>query len=180
MLVGRERYDLDGKELLLRCPAQEDAAVLIDYLKTTCGETPYLSKEPEEVLLTLEEEKEFIRRINVSKNSVMLLAFLDRKFIGNCSFSGNDLKRERHRATFGIALFQKYTGMGIGKILIRRLCEIAKEHGFEQMELQVNANNERAVRLYKEVGFQIYGTFPDSTKYKDGTYADTYWMMKKL
>ena len=152
MLVGRERYDLDGKELLLRCPAQEDAALLIDYLKTTCGETPYLSKEPEEVLLTLEEEKEFIRRTNVSKNSVML----------------------------GIALFQKYTGMGIGKILIRRLCEIAKEHGFEQMELQVIARNERAIRLYKGMGFQIYGTFPDSTKYRDGTYADTYWMMKKL
>ena len=180
MLVGKERYNLDGRELLLRCPAQEDAAMLIDYLKTTCGETPYLSKEPEEVLLTLEEEKEFIRRINVSKNSLMLLAFLDGQFIGNGSFLGKDLKREQHRATLGIALFQKYTGMGIGGILIKRLCEIAKEWGFEQMELQVIAKNERAVHLYRTIGFQIYGTFPDSAKYKDGTYADTYWMMKKL
>ena len=80
----------------------------------------------------------------------------------------------------GIALFQKYTGMGIGKILIEKLLQIAKEKGFEQMELEVAAENERAVHLYKKLGFQIYGTFPDNRKYKDGTYGDTFWMMKKL
>ena len=48
------------------------------------------------------------------------------------------------------------------------------------MELEVSAENERAVHLYKKLGFQIYGTFPDSIKYKDGRYGDTFWMMKKL
>ena len=30
------------------------------------------------------------------------------------------------------------------------------------------------------MGFKIMGTFPNNMKYKDGTYADAYWMMKKL
>jgi len=30
------------------------------------------------------------------------------------------------------------------------------------------------------MGFEIYGTFKDTMKYPDSTYADEYWMMKKL
>ena len=88
--------------------------------------------------------------------------------------------RYQHRASMGIALYQKYTGLGIGKVMIENLLTIAKEKGLEQIELEVVADNERAIALYKKLGFQIYGTFPDNMKYKDGTYADVYWMMKKL
>lgn len=80
----------------------------------------------------------------------------------------------------GIALYQKFTGLGIGKIMVRELCDIAKDHGFEQMELEVVADNERAIGLYKKMGFEIYGTFPRNMKYPDGTYADAHWMMKLL
>lgn len=180
MLIEKEILELDGKELVLRNPTKEDAAMLIQYLRTTCGETPFLSKEEEEVQITLEEEREFIRQMNISEHSVMILAFLNGEFVGNCSFSGNSIKRQKHRVSMGIALFQKYTGMGIGKIMIEKLMQTAKEKGFEQIELEVSAENERAIHLYKKLGFQIYGTFPDSTKYKDGTYSDTFWMMKRL
>lgn len=63
------------------------------------------------------------------------------------------------------------------------LCEAlmyAKEMEYEQAELEVIATNERAIKLYEEMGFKKYGTFPDSMKYKDGTYVDAYWMMMKL
>lgn len=180
MLIGKEVLELNGKELLLRNPTKEDAAMLIQYLRTTCGETPFLSKEEDEVQITLEEEREFICQMNISEHSVMILAFLDGEFVGNCSFSGNNIKRQKHRVSMGIALFQKYTGMGIGKIMVEKLLQTAKEKGVEQMELEVAAENERAVHLYKKLGFQIYGTFPDNRKYKDGTYGDTFWMMKKL
>lgn len=180
MLIEKEILELDGNELVLRNPTKEDAAMLIQYLRTTCGETPFLSKAEEEVQITLEEEREFIRQMNISEHSVMILAFLNGEFVGNCSFSGNNIKRQKHRVSMGIALFQKYTGMGIGKIMIEKLMRTAKEKGFEQMELEVSAENKRAIHLYKKLGFQIYGTFPDSTKYKDGTYSDTFWMMKRL
>lgn len=180
MLIEKEILELDGKELVLRNPTKEDAAILIYHLRTICGETPFLSKEQEEVQITLEEEREFIRQMNISENSVMIMAFLNGEFVGNCRFSGENLQRQKHRVKMGIALFQKYTGMGIGKIMIEKLMQTAKEKGFEQIELEVSAENERAIHLYKKLGFQIYGTFPDSTKYKDGTYSDTFWMMKRL
>lgn len=80
----------------------------------------------------------------------------------------------------GNRLIQKYTGMGIGKAMIEKLVAVAREKGIEQMELEVVADNKRAISLYKKMGFDIFGTFPDNMKYKDGTYADTYWMMKRL
>ena len=47
-------------------------------------------------------------------------------------------------------------------------------------ELEVVATNQRAIALYEKLGFQKYGFFPDNMKYQDESYADAYWMMKKL
>ena len=77
MLIEKEILELNGKELVLRNPTKEDAAMLIQYLRTTCGETPFLSKEEEEVQITLEEEREFIRQMNISEHSVMKYSFVE-------------------------------------------------------------------------------------------------------
>ena len=180
MQIEPETIIVNGKSLLLRTAVEEDAQMLLDYLKTTCGETRYLVKEPEEITLTLEQERAFIARNNDSDNSLLLLGFLNGEHVGNCSLMGNSTGRYRHRVSMGIALYQKYTGMGFGRAMIEKLTVIAREQGFEQVELEVVADNERAIRLYQSLGFEIYGTFPRNMKYKDGTYADAYWMMKKL
>lgn len=172
--------NLNGHELVLRNAEEDDGEMLIEYLRTACGETRFLLKEPEEITMTIEEERQFIAGRNASENSIMLMGFLDGEYVGNCSFTGSGLSRYRHRADMGIALYQKYTGMGIGRVMIERLFEIAREAGIEQLELEVVADNERAVSLYKKLGFKIFGTLPNHMKYKDGTYADGYWMAKKL
>ena len=48
------------------------------------------------------------------------------------------------------------------------------------MELEIASGNTGAIALYEKLGFKKYGAFPDNMKYPDGTYMDTYWMMKKL
>ena len=180
MKIEERNIDLNGHELILRNAKESEASMLLEYLKTTCGETRYLVKEPEEITLTLEEERAFIEHQNSSENDLLMIGLLDGEYVGNCSLMGNGAMRYQHRASMGIALYQKYTGLGIGKVMIENLLTIAKEKGLEQIELEVVADNERAIALYKKLGFQIYGTFPDNMKYKDGTYADAYWMMKKL
>ena len=64
--------------------------------------------------------------------------------------------------------------------MIEKLFSIAREKKIEQIELEVVADNERAISLYKKMGFEICGTMPRNMKYKDGTYADAFWMMKRL
>lgn len=180
MRVESEVLHVNGHEILLRNAKKEDAKMLIDFLKVVCSETRFLLREPEEIKFTLEQEEAFIENINKSESNLFLMAFCDGEFVGNCSIMTSQMYRYRHRCNLAISLFQRYTGMGIGKVMLNKLIDIAKEKGYEQIELEVVSNNERAIGLYKKLGFEIYGTFPNNMKYKDGTYADVYWMMKKI
>ena len=177
---GKGEFEGKDREVKIRCATHDDAQMLIDYLRDTCGETRFLVKEPEEITMTLEQEYQFIDRNNESENNLLLLGFIDGEYVGNCSIMGNGTLRFKHRATIGIAFKQKYTNLGIGKIMLGKVIETAKEMGLEQLELEVVANNARAIHVYESLGFKITGTLPDNMKYKDGTYADCYFMVKKL
>ena len=48
----------------------------------------------------------------------------------------------------------------------------AKTNGFEQVELGVYSDNDRARHMYKKMGFKEYGMNPRAFKLKDGTYRD--------
>ena len=66
----------------------------------------------------------------------------------------------RHRAEFGISVEKAYWGFGIGRALTLACIECAKKAGFSQVELDVVADNSRAVSLYESVGFREYGRNP--------------------
>jgi hypothetical protein len=55
-----EVKDKTGQTIVLRNAEESDAEDLIKYLKITTGETPFLIREPDEVKLTIEDEKRFI------------------------------------------------------------------------------------------------------------------------
>lgn len=114
-------------------------------------------REPDEITLSIKQEQTFIKAKKDSKNELLLIAEIGGKHIGNCSLmSVGGYKRYMHR------------------------CDIAEKVGYTQAELEVIADNKPAIVLYEELGFEIYGTFPNNMKYADGSYVDVYWMMKKL
>ncbi len=170
-----------GREVILRNAEVSDASALIDYLKITTAETPYLIREPEEVTITAEQEVRFIENKIEDEKELLLIATIDGKHIGNCSLmSIAPFKRYAHRCEVAIALYQEYCGCGIGKMMMQTVLDVAKELGYEQAELEVISDNKGAIELYKKLGFEKYGTFPNNMKYSDGTYADAEWMMKKI
>ena len=173
--------DKKGRDVLLRSAEEKDAEALIDYMKITAAETPFLLREPDEISLTIEQEQAFIKAKKNSENELLLIAETGGRHIGNASLmSAGGFKRYHHRCEIAIALYQEYCGLGIGKAMLEMVLDIAKKAGYEQAELEVIANNKPAIALYEKLGFQKYGTFPDNMKYADGSYVDAYWMMKKL
>lgn len=170
-----------GRTIILRNAEVSDSENLMKYMKVTTAETPFLIREPDEFCLTLEQEEAFIKGCIDHERELMLIATINGEHIGNCSLmSIGAYRRYHHRCEVAIALYQKYCGFGIGKIMLETVLSVAKELGYEQAELEVIRNNVNAVKLYKGLGFSEYGTFPDNMKYADGTYADAVWMMKKL
>ena len=58
-------------------------------------------------------------------------------------------------STFGICVRRGYQDGGMGRILMERLLEIAREVGPPIMNLTVQKANPRAVALYQKMGFAI-------------------------
>lgn len=178
MILAEELYILDGKKIVLRSPRVDEAQMLIDYLKTVTGETRFLMSEPDEIQYTQKEEEQFIHEHNKSKDALLILAFVDGEYAGNCSFeSKSGSRRASHRAGIGIALFQKYTGFGLGRLMLERLLTEIKNLKFEQVELTVVGGNKRACHLYESLGFKECGRIPNANKYDDGTYDEDILMV---
>ncbi len=171
----------DGRRCILRSACEKDAKNLLEYLKITAEETHFLTREPEEITMTLEQEKEFIQKREDAPRELLLIAEMDGRHVGNCSIMQvGSFMRYAHRCSLGIALYQEFCGLGIGRIMMEEVLKAARECGYEQVELEVVADNVVAVELYQKLGFEIYGTYEHNMKYKDGSYADVYLMKKEL
>ncbi len=172
----------DGRTAIIRPPHADDAELLIGYLRAINGETRFMAREPEEVKLTPEQELEIIDDVLDDPRGAMLLAFVDGKHAGNCSFSrvSGASRRCAHRCTVGVGLYQRYCGLGLGRAMMEHALDLAANCGYEQAELEVVAENAPAIALYEKLGFATCGRRPHEMKYPDGSYADALLMVKQL
>ncbi|MBR4084072.1 MAG: GNAT family N-acetyltransferase [Lachnospiraceae bacterium] len=171
----------DGRSCTLRPTHPDDAAEMIAYMKQIAEETRFTLRTPEEVTYTLEQEREILGHLLEDNGSVMMLAEVDGQVAGNCSISGMGYKsRVLHRCSLAIALKKDFWNLGIGFAMITYLTELARQIGFEQIELDVVSDNERGIKLYEKCGFVETGKRLRAMKYNDGTYADETIMSKLL
>ena len=173
--------DKNGNDIELRNAEIRDAEALIEYLKVTNAQTPYLICEPEEITLSLEQEKGIITRKEEAERELLLLAFENGRHIGNVSLmSIGTSVRYKHRCNIAIALYKEYCGRGIGRIMLEAVLDVAKNTGYTQAELEVVTENTGAVHLYESLGFVKCGQLPNSMRYKDGRTVDSFLMVKEL
>lgn len=138
----------------------EDAAALLEYLKTVGGETDNLSFGAEGVPLSIDEEAAYLRCQVDSADNVQYFAKVDQQIIGTASLNRKP-RRMRHRGELGISLKKAYWGCGIASALMEEILCFAKANGFAQLDLEVRSDNTRAIRLYEKYGFRKLCTFPD-------------------
>ncbi len=171
----------NGKTVTIRPPQPEDAPALVALFQQADTETRFLSREPGEFDYTVEQEAELARRMLEAPDRSWFAVFLDGKLVGQSSAALHGSRsRFRHRAGVGFVLLKEYWGMGIGGKMMETCLAWCREHGAEQVELEVVANNYRALQMYLSFGFKITGRRPNGIKYADGTYADEYQMVKQF
>ena len=171
----------NGKTAVLRSAEPGDAAAMIDYLKATAGETPFLLRYPDEADFTEEAERRILQNWLDDPSGIMLNAWVDGRLAGNCALMPKGGRRKiRHRAGVAIAIRKEFWGLGLGKALLSRLQTLAKETGYEQLELEVIDGNDRALGLYQRMGFTQTGRTPMAFRYDDGSYRDEIQMVLRL
>ena len=171
----------NGCTAVVRNARPEDAEQLIEYLRTVSGESPFLLREPDEVNFTEEGERILLQSRSDDPSVVMLNAWVGGRLAGNCTLTPKGARRKIcHRADVSIALRKAYWGLGLGKALLTRVLTLAKELGYEQVELEVISGNDRALGLYQHVGFVQTGRMPNAFQYDDGTYRDEIQMVRRV
>lgn len=151
----------NGQDCIIRNAVYEDGPAMSELFVVTHSESDYLRSYPDEHKFDAKSESEYLRKVAESDNEVMLLAVINDNIVATASVSavGNKYK-VRHRAEFGVDVVKAYWGLGIGKKIMNACVQCAKNAGYKQLELEVVADNERAVNMYKNIGFVEYGRNP--------------------
>lgn len=182
MIIREKEVTLkNGKKVIIKSPEKGDAKKLIEHLYRTSEETDFLSRYPEEIAITEEEEEIFIKRFCEDENEFMLAAYMDGELIGNAGVQvlRNHVKY-RHRGCFGISIQKKAWGLGLGTIMMKEVLDHVRKTEFVQIELGVFSDNMRAQHLYEKMGFERTGIQPRAYKLKDGTYRDEIQMVYRI
>lgn len=171
----------DGRECILRNGTQSDGKVVLEQFILAHSETDFLLTYPDEVTFTAEEEADFLQKKTDSSNEIEILAEVDGKIAGTAGIEQVSPKvKLRHRCDFGISILKEFWGLGIGRALTAACIECAAAAGYEQIELEVVSENDRAVKMYEKAGFIEYGRNPRDFKSRDHGYQEVVYMRLEL
>ncbi len=134
---------------------------------------------PEVFGSTYEREVKFsletvIQRMKPTRDKFVLGAFDDNgSLVGIVTFMRESGLKTAHKGNvFGMYVAPEMRGHGVGKSLMLELIRKARDcDGLEQINLTVVSKNEFAKKLYKSVGFEVYGVERNALKY-NGQYFD--------
>lgn len=170
-----------GVELLVRNAVASDARALRETMRRTHSETDYLLSYPDEQGTDEEREARLLGETERSCNEVELVAIIDGRIVGSAGVSAVRSRRKvAHRARFGISILKEYWGMGIGRVLMDASIDCARQAGYTQLELDVVADNEGAMSLYRRAGFEEYGRNPRGYRSASAGYQELVYMRLEL
>ncbi len=102
----------------------------------------------------------------------LYVAEVENKAVAMAGLSVDTRPRKRHVGTIGIMVSNKFQGIGIGTMLMKEILDLAdKWLMLPRLELQVYADNERAIAMYESLGFVREGV-KKYASIKEGRYED--------
>jgi L-phenylalanine/L-methionine N-acetyltransferase len=115
-----------------------------------------VAKEKKFVLLTeappFEKTRAFVQN-NIEKNYAQYIAVSDGKIVGWVDAIPKAHPTMAHVGGLGMGVIAEHRGKGIGRKLLEKAIQHAWDSGLKRLELEVFADNEAAIALYKKHGF---------------------------
>jgi len=101
--------------------------------------------------------------------------------VGTYFLRANQAGGGAHVANCGYITAEGASGKGVGRAMCTHSLEHAERRGFRAMQFNfVVSTNERAVRLWKSLGFEIVGCLPQAFLHPVHGYVDAYVMYRAL
>ena len=122
------------------------------------------------------------QRLAAKEDAIMLVVTADEEVVGYAEMiTYPHVPRHRHVGDINLIMVREgWQGKGIGRLLMTKLIELADQWlQITRLALTVWADNERAIQLYCQMGFEIEGTMP-AYVFRAGRYVDAYMMGRLL
>jgi putative acetyltransferase len=117
------------------------------------------------------------RRYDGNPNALRLVAVIDGKTIG-LIFLTREENRRSHAGSIGMAVHDAYAGRGAGTALMAAVVDLADNWlNLKRLELNVYADNARAIALYERFGFEREGRMR-AYAWRNGEYVDSLAMAR--
>ena len=163
--------------ITLREVAPEEAVDVKDLLAKVASETDFVTISEAELTLSDDLLASQLAAIYESERHFLLAAYDREKMVGLISVKGEDCDSIAHIGDVGVSVLKDYWGIGLGQLLLEEVIFWAQEMGvLHRLELRVQARNERAVHLYKKLGFEIEATLKRGALSSEGDFLDVYMM----
>jgi len=105
----------------------------------------------------------------------------DMSVIGTYYIRPNQDGGGRHVCNCGYITSSLVGGRGVARKMCEHSKDYAREVGFKAMQFNfVTSTNERAIRLWRSLGFEIVGTLPGAFEHPNMGFVDAYVMYQWL
>lgn len=157
----------------IRTATAEDAPALVALHREVLGERSWFITLPGELYGGLDQRIRQLREFARSTNSTCLVAVQGPRIVGFLTATGGPLARMRHTSKIEVMVAKDQRGAGVGKALMDACVAWAVASPVvEKLGLAVFADNERALAMYRGMGFVEEGRRPREYRLEDGTYRD--------
>lgn len=151
-------------------PVRPDDAEALNVMRRLPGVMEFTLGMPSE---RVEANRRFIE--GLGPDTHMFVAECEGRVVGMAELA---LRRGKQRNTgmIGIGVHDEYAGRGIGRQLMQTLLDLADNYlALHRVELEVLADNARAIHLYESLGFQVEGR-KRQDHFRHGVFVDTLMM----
>jgi RimJ/RimL family protein N-acetyltransferase len=149
--------DLAKGVLAVSLAHPSDAQSLIDHARGVAGESDFLKAGPGERRLTPALQAAFLHRLRTHDLGFVLKGERRGRLIAVLTIVRPQHPRLHHRAELGLTVRSAHWGQGAGRRLAELGIRLAQAQGIRKLNLSVRADNLRALRLYRSLGFQEEG-----------------------
>ena len=103
------------------------------------------------------------------------------ELVGTYFLQANQRGGGAHVSNCGYITAMGHTGKGVARAMCTHSLAHAKSRGFTAMQFNlVVSTNERAVKLWQQLGFQIVGTIPGAFHHPAAGFVEAYVMFQTL
>ncbi|RFB81409.1 GNAT family N-acetyltransferase [Methylovirgula sp. 4M-Z18] len=129
--------------------------------------------------IPFESVESWKRRLdNTGPELTWIVAEINEQLIGTGNLRAYTPARTAHIGEIFLGVADTHVGRGVGNALLAALIDVADNwRGLKRLELDVFADNEPAIRLYKKHGFEVEGRCLKAG-FRNGEYVDTLMMAR--